>query len=64
MNCEAFWCKKFIKEGNLICLDLNGIDIKTGVTKKIKMLVSVCDDCIKKHKYEHKVRGSIKILDT
>lgn len=61
MNCEAFWCNREITHGNLICLDLIKQDIMTGAQHKIKMLVSVCDECIKKHKYENRVRGSVDI---
>lgn len=61
MNCEVFYCHKEIIHGNLVALQLIKQDILTGVAKKVTMLVSVCDDCIKRHKGEHLVKGEIDI---
>jgi hypothetical protein len=63
MNCEAAFCLKPITEGNLMVLDLKGVNPMTGQVKPIKMLVSVCDYCIKKFKAEKKIIGSIKIIE-
>lgn len=61
MNCEVFNCRQEIRHGNLVCLKLDKIDVFSGKVERVKMLVSVCDGCISKYKYEDKVRGSIDI---
>ena len=64
MLCEVFNCHRPITEGNLVLIKLQKVDNSSSVVQNVNMFVSVCNHCIKEYKYEHKVRGSIKILDT
>jgi hypothetical protein len=61
MNCEVFNCRQDITHGNLVCINLDKVDVFKGTTQKVKMLVSVCDNCISKYKAEDRVRGSIDV---